>query len=219
MRGLYFSRRWFYGGITHQPAVAAEAVPDVQKTEQPAHKDQRNAGPAPNVKLPSLKDAPTETKATKEQLSVEVESMAVAKTETPNLKIVQKKETAVAKKHLERTATESVEAPPKVTKKLSAKNDGKLFDEGDVGFAEPIRMKSFGGKQEHDRKNSALIGSVPGPVEVIDITNNSVIVTNPKTNLPMQVRVGGKLPNGQVVTSVDRQSGSVQTSGGVLRLN
>ena len=216
---------------THQPSAPAEVVPAAQKfeqakiqvanatVEQAAPKDHRSDGPAPNVKLPALKDAPTEAKTAKEQRAVEVESMASAKPETPKAKVVQAKESASVKKPPTKAVAAREEAPANEAKKLSSKRDGKLFDEGDDGFAAPIRMKSIGAKQEPQRQSSTRSGSGSGSIEVIDITSNSVIVTNPSTNLPMQVRVGGRLPNGQVVTNVDKQTGSVQTSGGVLRLN
>ena len=145
--------------------------------------------------------------------------MASAKPETPKAKVVQAKESASVKKPPTKAVAAREEAPANEAKKLSSKRDGKLFDEGDDGFAAPIRMKSIGAKQEPQRQSSTRSGSGSGSIEVIDITSNSVIVTNPSTNLPMQVRVGGRLPNGQVVTNVDKQTGSVQTSGGVLRLN
>ena len=215
----------------HQPPTPVEGVPAAQKVEQAklqvanatveqaAPKDHRSDGPAPNVKLPALKDAPTEARTAKEQRTVEVESMASAKPETPKAKVVQAKEPAPVKKPPTKAVAAREEAPANEPKKVSSKRDGKLFDEGDDGFAAPIRMKSIGAKQEPQRQSPTRSGNGSGSVEVIDVTSNSVIVTNPNTNLPMQVRVGGRLPNGQVVTNVDKQSGSVQTSGGVLRLN
>lgn len=203
------------------PAVqkAEPAKTQVASAEQLPAKEQRNEVAAPSVKLPSLKDAPTETKKakdTKDTKPVEVESMSVAKAEPAKLKAVQVKEPQAPKKQTVKQAQQHEDPPPKAPKKSSSKSDGKLFDEGDSGFAEPIRTRSFGGQQEQTRQPAAR-SNRGGAVEVIDVTNNSVIITNPKTNLPMQVRVGGKLPNGEVVTKVDKQSGAVQTSGGVLR--
>ena len=200
--------------LKHEPAKAEGSS---SSAEQAAIKEARNDGPAPNVKLPSLKDAPAEAKAAKDTRPVEVESMG--KVESAKPKVVQLKESPIPKKQASKTVVAREEEPLKEVKKSSTKRDGKLFDEGDEGFAEPIRMRSVGGGKETQRATPSRGGSTGGGVEVIDITSNSVIVTNPKTNLPMQVRVGGKLPNGQVVTHVDRQSGSVQTSGGVLRVN
>lgn len=201
-------------GLKQEPAK----VDGTSSSAEPAViKDAKNDGSAPNVKLPSLKDAPAEAKASKDIRPVEVESMA--KAEAPKAKVVQPKESPIPKKQASKTVVAREEEPLKEAKRSSTQRDGKLFDEGDEGFAEPIRMRSVGGGKETQRATPTRGGSSAGGVEVIDVTNNSVIVTNPKTNLPMQVRVGGRLPNGQVVTHVDRQSGSVQTSGGVLRAN
>lgn len=89
----------------------------------------------------------------------------------------------------------------------------RQIDSIDDGFAKPIRERQVG------------VASLPEAaatsqrVEVLDITRNAIIVTNPRTKLPVMVGVGDRLPNGAVLTSVNPAGGTANTSAGQLRMD
>ena len=100
-----------------------------------------------------------------------------------------------------------------------------LHEDDDAGFAKPIRQRSVGGQGDQPRQaNSAQGGSAPqsinegARVEILDVSKNAVIVTNPKTNLPVMVRLGAKLPTGQTLLGVDSATGVISTTGGNFKM-
>lgn len=89
----------------------------------------------------------------------------------------------------------------------------RLSETSDDGFAKPIRERQIGASSMQE--GPATIQRV----EVLDITRNAIIVTNPRTKLPVMVGVGDRLPNGAVLTSVNPAGGSANTSAGQLRMD
>lgn len=89
----------------------------------------------------------------------------------------------------------------------------KLSEANDEGFAKPIRERQVGGIARQE------VPAQTQRVEVLDITRNAVIVTNPRTKLPVMVGVGDRLPNGAVLTSVNPAGGTANTSAGQLRMD
>jgi hypothetical protein len=89
----------------------------------------------------------------------------------------------------------------------------RLSETSDDGFAKPIRERQIGASSMQE--GPATIQRV----EVLDITRNAIIVTNPRTKLPVMVGVGDRLPNGAVLTSVNPAGGTANTSAGQLRMD
>lgn len=98
----------------------------------------------------------------------------------------------------------------------------RLYDDDDSGFARPIRERVVGGGQsaQNAPSNPSTTNSRSSSqrVEVLDVNAQGAIVTDPRTNLPVQVRVGGRLPNGQVLLSVNPSAGSISTNDGPIRM-
>lgn len=55
-------------------------------------------------------------------------------------------------------------------------------------------------------------------LEIITVTSGGAIVMNPKTNMPTQVRIGGALPNGQIIVSANPKDGVIETASGSYRV-
>lgn len=191
------------GAKADQPATTLakpEVVPEVAKVSAPAQDKPlvetspaahvKQSGP-PAVQLPKMIDVP---KAKPEPTRQTQAAPAVRREPTPKAVPVQPR-------------------PPEQREQREQPKARRLSDTSDEGFARPIRERQVGGSSTQD-----------GPaqtqrVEVLDITRNAIIVTNPRTKLPVMVGVGDRLPNGAVLTSVNPAGGTANTSAGLLRMD
>lgn len=171
-------------------AVATVSAPAQEKSPaEPKPATQVMQSTPPSVQLPKMSEVPKAKADTTKQAQP---SPAVRKEPAPKALAVQQR-------------------PPEQREQPKAR---RLSETSDDGFAKPIRERQIGGTSiQEGPANSTQ------RVEVLDITRNAVIVTNPRTKLPVMIGVGDRLPNGAVLTSVNPAGGTANTSAGQLRMD
>lgn len=204
----------------------AQALPELKDPENPPVE-------APNVVLPSLNkvaqqaeikqtkpETPTANESNKSNGLIVDKSNSVAQKEEPKTdqskpaaKVEEektkptRKAPVIAKRAVNPQAVAAVKASEEPTvRHRNTRSSQRLYDEDDAGFAQPIRERVVGAQRQNARPQNARL-------EVLSVTNGSIIVTNPRTNLPIEVRIGARLPNGQILTGVDPSSGRFSTDG------
>jgi hypothetical protein len=183
------------GAKPEQPG-ASVAKPVVREGAQAQEKPLTEPNPAAQVK----QSAPP---------SVNLPKMSeVPKTKAETVK--QAQPTPAVRKESTPKAVEVQQRPSEQREQQKAR---RLSETSDDGFAKPIRERRVGGTPTQEGPATSQ------RVEVLDITRNAIIVTNPRTKLPVMVAVGDRLPNGAVLTSVNPGGGTANTTAGQLRMD
>jgi len=183
-----------------QPAATLakpEVVPEVAKVSAPAQGK------------PLVESSPAEQMKQSGPPAVQLPKMS----DVPKAKPEATRQTQAVPAVRREPAPKAVPVQPRLPEQREQPKARRLSDTSDEGFAKPIRERQVGGSSSQD-------GPAPTQrVEVLDITRNAIIVTNPRTRLPVMVGVGDRLPNGAVLTSVNPAGGTANTSAGQLRMD
>ncbi|MEQ6436300.1 hypothetical protein V8Z74_14900 [Comamonas sp. w2-DMI] len=186
--------------------------------------------------------------ASKPEAKVSAKDAVQSIAESPKVAIAAKKPDVVKSSDPKQVSVAKVERPrgeakPRQqefnqdrTKAKTAKNERE--DADTAGFALPIREVHANGRPvspavptttpaekapiryAEPRQNASRDnGRSSGTVEVVHVESAYALVTNPNTQLPMRVVIGGTLPNGAVVDGLDAARGIIKTNRGSYGMN
>ena len=207
------------GAGTAPSAKLATPVEEVRAPEKTASKTPQK---------PEAKPSPKEAAST----PTDSPKLATAPTKEAQAKQVDPKAQATAKleKHKHEVKANLQEASQEKAKPKLVRN--VRDDDEFTGYALPIREVYANGRPvsqatstpvakapERPAEQRQNISRSGGAVEVVHVELNYALVTNPNSQLPMRVSVGGTLPNGAVVKSFDVARGVIITNRGSYGMN